>query len=62
VFFFCPYIIAGAPWRNALNLLDYTLVFNEWIIMAKHKSWHGADIKKARKKKLVSLKKKLQRV
>jgi lambda repressor-like predicted transcriptional regulator len=29
--------------------------------MAKHKSWHGADIKKARKKKLISLKKKLQR-
>ena len=29
--------------------------------MAKHKSWHGADIKRARKKKLKALKKKMQR-
>jgi len=28
--------------------------------MAKHRNWHGADIKHARKKKLKALKKKLQ--
>ncbi len=26
--------------------------------MAKHRNWHGADIKRARKKKLKALKKK----
>jgi hypothetical protein len=29
--------------------------------MAKHRNWHGADIKRARKKKLKALKKKMQR-
>lgn len=28
--------------------------------MAKHRNWHGADIKRARKKKLKALKRKLQ--
>ena len=28
--------------------------------MAKHRNWHGADIKRARKKKLKALKKKAQ--
>lgn len=30
--------------------------------MAKHRSWHSADIKRARKKKLKAAKRKLQRV
>lgn len=30
--------------------------------MAKHRNWHGADIKRARKKKLKALKKKAQRI
>jgi hypothetical protein len=30
--------------------------------MAKHRSWHSADIKRARKKKLKALKKKMQRI
>ncbi len=29
--------------------------------MAKHRSWHGADIKRARKKKLKALKIKMQK-
>jgi len=29
--------------------------------MAKHRSWHSADIKRARKKKLKALKKKQKR-
>jgi hypothetical protein len=28
--------------------------------MAKHRNWHGADIKRARRKKLKALKKKMQ--
>lgn len=30
--------------------------------MAKHRNWHGADIKRARRKKLKALKIKLQRI
>ncbi len=29
--------------------------------MAKHRSWHGADIKRARKKKLKAAKRKAQK-
>lgn len=29
--------------------------------MAKHRNWHGADIKRARKKKLQALKRALQK-
>ena len=40
------------------------IVYNEYIternFMAKHRSWHGADIKRARKKKLKAEKKKRQ--